>query len=107
MGPALDQAPLLELVDEGDHAARGHLDRLADRLLRAALGGVDEVEDPEQRRMQVDLGDPLGELTRGVDPHLREEEGEGRGRLVAGYRFSCPWNREAYSNLLSAKNRFS
>ena len=104
MGPALDQAALLELVDERDHAARGHLDRLSDRLLRAALGGVDQVEDPEQRRVQVDVGDPLGELAGGVDPDLREQEGEGRRRPVAGYRLAAHGGKPTV--FVSAKNRF-
>jgi hypothetical protein len=50
MRTALDQAALLEFVDEGDHAAGWHLDRLADRLLGATFGSIDEVEDAEQRR---------------------------------------------------------
>ena len=83
MRPALDQAALLELVDDRDHAAGRRPDRLADRLLRLALGGVDHVQDPEQRRMQIDLADPLGEAARGVDPDLREQESDARGGPVA------------------------
>jgi len=74
MRPTFDQAQLLELVDKADHAARRHFDRLTDRVLGTALGGIDEVEHPEQRRVQADLGDPLGELARGVDPDLGEEK---------------------------------
>src|SRR6476619_3168699 len=71
MRTPLDQAALLELVDDRDHAAGRRPDRLADRLLRLALRGVDDVEDPEQRRMQIDLTDALGEAPRGVGPDLR------------------------------------
>src|SRR5690349_14712026 len=48
--PPLDQAALLEFVDQGDHAAGGNFDRRADRLLRLPLAGGDEVEDAEEWR---------------------------------------------------------
>jgi hypothetical protein len=83
MRAPLDQAALLELVDDRNHAAGRGPDRLADRLLGLALGGIDDVEDPEQRGMQVDLTDPLGEAARRVGPDLREQEPDAGGRLVA------------------------
>src|SRR5436853_5663398 len=83
VGPALDETSLLELVDERDHAAGRDLDAGANRLLGLSFGGVDQLEDAEQRRVEVDLGDPLGEAARGVDPHLREQESEGRWGAVA------------------------
>ena len=106
MRPALDQAALLELVDDRDHAAGRRPDRLADRLLGAALGGVDHVQDPEQRRLEVGLGDPLGEAPRGVDPDLGEQKGEAEeGARSPAMRFVMPCV-ESLTELISARNDF-
>ena len=70
VGAALDEAALLELVDEPDHPAGRRLDRLGDLLLRAPLCRVDQVEDAEQRRREVDLGQPRREAGGGVDSDL-------------------------------------
>jgi hypothetical protein len=81
--PARDEAALLELVDDRDHAAGGGADRLSDRLLGLALGDVDCIQHSEQRGMQVDLCDPLGEALGSEDPHLGEQKREGRRGLIA------------------------
>lgn len=88
MRVALDQATALELIDDGDHAARRRPDRLGDRMLRLALGGIDHVQDPEQRWMQVDRRDSLGKSPGGVCADLREQEADGGGRPVAGNPFA-------------------
>src|ERR1700760_3347050 len=105
IGTALDEATPFELVDQRDHAARRALDRLADRLLRAALGGVDEIEDPEQRGGQIDLLHPLGETPRRMQPDLRKQESEARRSLVPGDRPTRHQSR-SLDDLLSAMNGF-
>lgn len=86
LGAPLDQVPLLELVDERNHATGRGSDRLGDRLLGLAFGRVDHVQDPEQRWLQLDRPEPLCEPLGCVGSHLREEESHGRRRLVPALR---------------------
>jgi hypothetical protein len=59
------------------------LDCVTDSVLGLTLGGVDHIEDPEQRRMYARLGDRLAETLRREDPDLREQEAEVLLGLVA------------------------
>jgi hypothetical protein len=70
MRPTLDQAAALELIDDRDHPAGWRLDRLPDRLLRAALRGVHHVENAEKGRVQIDRREALREAARRVDTDL-------------------------------------
>lgn len=72
---ALEQPPLFQRVDEGDHAARGDAHSLPDRVLRDALASRDA---PQQ-----------GELS-GFEPERREQFVKAAGERVPRRRDGEP-----------------
>jgi hypothetical protein len=78
--PALDQAALLELVEQLDDAARRSADSLSQLLLARPGVGGDQPEEAGVRWSQVEGGQALGKASRDVGAELGEEERDaGRG----------------------------
>lgn len=71
---ALQQATLLQLVDESHHPAGHEGQMLAERLLAAARCLRDGAQDARQRWSQVKFGHPLAETVGRMRPDLGEQE---------------------------------
>jgi len=86
----LGEATMLEVIDERDHGAAVDPKRDAEGLLRPALGSGEVTEHPEVSRMEVELGQALGEAPMRVGAQLHQEEAgtpaqpSCRGRLHVG-----------------------
>ncbi len=78
---ALDQALLLELVDELDDPARRGPESLGQCLLAQAGALSDDAQHTHLGWRQAEPGEPLGEARRGVRAQLAQEERDP-GRLI-------------------------
>ena len=65
---------LLEIVDERDHGAAVDSQRVAERLLRPALGGGEVAQHPEVPGMEAESLEAIGEFPMGVGAELDQQE---------------------------------
>lgn len=67
----LDQAPVLELIEELDELARDDGESARERLLALSFGSRDRPQNAGMRRRQADWLQSFGKRRRGVAPDLR------------------------------------
>ena len=77
---SLDEAALLEPVDERDEPGRRRPQQLRERLLAAAGRLRDGAQQARLGRREVELADPPRERLRAVRPELGEQECRPRHR---------------------------
>lgn len=84
--PPFQDPALLEDVDERDEPAWWGAQQPGQGLLGLPRTRRDGAEQPGLRRHEIQLGDPFGELRRGVRPELGKQERSTRPLAVAqGY----------------------
>jgi ABC-type multidrug transport system ATPase subunit len=76
--PALEQAVLLEPVDERDHAAGRDLQRSRQRLLGLPFRRTDVSQEHYFARIEAEAGHSFTPQTRRMEADLREQEGGAR-----------------------------
>jgi hypothetical protein len=80
----LEQTTLLELVEEGDQAARQHSQQGRQRLLTDPSACCNSAQDSRVRRRKAGRRQPLGKLGCGKSADLRHKESGGTRMLTAG-----------------------
>jgi hypothetical protein len=88
-GPPLEQAALLEPVDEGDHAARRDLERLRQRLLGLPLCRRNVSKQHDFARIEVQTSHSFPPEARGVEADLGEQEGGAGHTQAIGALIRC------------------
>src|SRR4051794_17555793 len=76
IGPPLDEAHVLQVVDQRDHPARGNLEPLGKRVLRLAVGGGDEAHQEEVLRPDAEWVERLHETPRREEAQLRDQKAD-------------------------------
>lgn len=83
-GPPLEQAALLEPVDERHHTAGRDLQLLCQRLLRLPFGRGDVSQQHYFARIEAEPSHPFPPETRRVEPDLGQQEGGARHAEALG-----------------------
>jgi hypothetical protein len=82
--PTLDEATVLEVVDEADHPVAVNPEGVGEPLLRLAVALREVNQEPEMLGLYAERRQMLCESLRAVRPELREQEacpGSERGWL--------------------------
>jgi hypothetical protein len=82
--PPLEEAALLEPVDESHHAARRDLQRLSQRLLGLPFRGGDVSQQHHLPWIEIEARHPLPPEARRVEADLGEQEGGARNAQALG-----------------------
>jgi hypothetical protein len=85
--PPLEEAALLEPVDESHHAARRDLQRLSQRLLRLPFCRGDVSQQHDLTRIEIEARHPLPPEARRMEADLGEQEGGAGYAQALGGRF--------------------